>query len=128
MIRQLGLVELSGGDSARPRQHADFFSYSCHMHRLLFQTMIYFAVVSIVNVVIFAIYSFQCATYFTMREQYGKWMAKILSVKCICMRSIESFKGKALVRLGTPIDTLQKKYKPLMFIIIDDSIHGTACM
>ncbi len=44
--------------------HGDFASYSCPMRRLLFQNFMYSAVTSIVNVVIFAAYSSQCAVYF----------------------------------------------------------------
>ena len=50
--------------------HSDFSSYSCFMRRLLFQDFLYSAISSIVNVVIFAAYSSQCAVYFEMCGQH----------------------------------------------------------
>ncbi len=44
--------------------HGDSASYSCPMRRLLLQKFIYSSVSSIVNVVIFAARSSQCAFYF----------------------------------------------------------------
>ncbi len=47
----------------------DFASYSCPVRRLLFQNFMYSAFISIVNVVIFAAYSSQCAVYFEKCRQ-----------------------------------------------------------
>ena len=50
--------------------HGDFASYSCPMRRLLFQNLMYSTFTSIANVVIFAVYSSQCAIYFEKCGQH----------------------------------------------------------
>ena len=44
--------------------HGNFASHSCPIRRLLFQNFMYCTVTSILNVVIFAAYSSQCAVFF----------------------------------------------------------------
>ncbi len=67
----------------------DFASYSCPMRRLLFRKFMYSACTGIVNVVIFAAYSSQCAVYFEkcgQRWSYlkTKWHANKFS-SCTCV-------------------------------------------
>ncbi len=58
--------------------HSDFASYSCPMHHLLVQNFMYSAFTSIVNVVIFAAYSSQCAVYFESADKVLEWQADLL--------------------------------------------------
>ncbi len=43
--------------------HGDFSIYLCHMRHLLLQDFVYFEVTNLVNVLIFAVNSSQCAAY-----------------------------------------------------------------
>ena len=59
--------------------HGDFASYLCPMRHLLFQNFMYSAVTSIVNVVIFAAYSSQCAVYFEKCGQRCYWGGQVIT-------------------------------------------------